>query len=72
MAGIEDVGGELVDIYQMPVFEGDSGSGVMDSHGDLIGVVSFMYVYADGQYRIQFAGGWPLQFTSEQLASVTR
>ena len=53
-------------LYQLPIFKGDSGAGILDKHGRLIGVVSFMYHWQDNGFGIQFAGSWKLNFTAEQ------
>lgn len=42
---------------------GDSGSAILDAHGDIVGVVSGGYVAADG-FRLMWS--LPLSFTAEQ------
>jgi V8-like Glu-specific endopeptidase len=69
VSGQAAIGGELVTTYNMGIYFGDSGSGIFDSSGSLIGVVSSVYSMTDG-VRLTFACSRPLAFTPEQLREV--
>ena len=69
--GNEVVDGRTVTLWGLRIWLGDSGSGVFDNRGRLIGVISFMYTFADiGTPVTNMAGGFPLAFTPQQLAQV--
>jgi len=54
-----------ITLYDLNGYFGDSGSGVFNSRGQLIGVMSILAQQTDGAY-IKFAGSFPLAFTDEQ------
>lgn len=79
-AGVRDlyragsVAGSVVDnntritLYDLNDFYGDSGSGIFNARGDLVGVVSTVHAFERRGARIQFAGSFALAFTPAQLA----
>lgn len=69
VSGLASIGGELVTTYNMPIYFGDSGSGIFDSSGSLIGVISSVFSMTDG-VQLTFACSLPLAFTPEQLHEV--
>ncbi|WP_426287513.1 S1 family peptidase [Luteibacter sp. E-22] len=69
VSGLAAVDGGLVTTYNMSIFFGDSGSGIFDASGALIGVVSTVYSMTNGA-QLTFACSWPLAFTPEQLREV--
>lgn len=69
VSGLAAIGGELVTTYNMGIYFGDSGSGIFDSRGSLIGVVSSVFSMTDG-VQLTFACSRPLAFTPEQLREV--
>lgn len=50
-------------VWQLPVFHGDSGSGVIDDHGKVINVVSL----GNGSAEMK---DWPLAFDPNQLQEI--
>ncbi len=69
VSGLAAVDGVLVTTYNMSIFHGDSGSGIFDDSGSLIGVVSTVYSMTRG-VQLTFACSLPLAFTPEQLREV--
>jgi V8-like Glu-specific endopeptidase len=57
------IGDAKLAIFVLPIFAGDSGSGLIDDTGDIIGVISVGNNDAN-------AGILPLQFTDAQLAQI--
>jgi V8-like Glu-specific endopeptidase len=66
IAGMEYTGGKLADIYQLPIYLGDSGSGIFDNDGNLIAVVSFIYTMSSEAGALSLCGSYPLMFTGQQ------
>ncbi|NID14367.1 trypsin-like serine peptidase [Luteibacter yeojuensis] len=69
VSGLAAVDGVLVTTYNMSIFYGDSGSGIFNDSGALIGVVSTVYSMTRG-VQLTFACSLPLAFTTEQLREV--
>lgn len=67
MAGSAVAGNARITLYDLQDFFGDSGSGIFNARGDLVGVVSVVRVLAQRDARIQFAGAFPMAFTPAQL-----
>lgn len=53
-----------------PAFKGDSGAGVFNRRGQVMGVISGAAVWEYGQMRMQLSVARPLAFTPEQWAAV--
>lgn len=68
------VAGSVVDrnvritLYDLQDFFGDSGSGIFNASGDLVGVISTVRVLEQRDARIQFAGSFSMAFTPAQIA----
>lgn len=58
----------VVTLYDLQDFPGDSGAGIFDDHGRLVGVISIFVALEERGARIQFAGSYDLAFTPAQLA----
>jgi hypothetical protein len=69
VAGSAVADGHVFQLVACDGFYGDSGAGVFDTHGQLVGVISLMYQNTDRGY-IKFMGMYPLQFTAEQWAKI--
>ena len=54
-----------VTLYDLNGYFGDSGSGIFNDRGELIGVVSVMVQQVDGGY-MKLMGSFPITFTSDQ------
>ena len=63
-----DSEGHLWHLYMLPVFSGDSGSGVFDSKGDVIDVISMMANVGTPANSLNVMCAFPLKFTPEQIA----
>lgn len=72
IAGMAYIDGKLCDVYDMRIWFGDSGSGIFDADGDLIGVVSFIYTLDSQGSQLTMAGSFPLMFTPAQWAEAER
>jgi hypothetical protein len=68
MSGSAVDGNTRVSLYDLQDFPGDSGSGIFDEQGRLVGVISIFMAFQDRGARIQFAGSFGLAFTPAQLA----
>lgn len=55
----------VVTLYDLNIYFGDSGSGVFNSRGQLVAVVSVLYQQEDGGY-MKLMGSFPLAFTDKQ------
>jgi hypothetical protein len=65
IAGYKDVHGLHVTLYDLNGFYGDSGAGIFDSEGRLVGVISVLYQQvSDGYMKVM--GSFGLAFTPEQ------
>jgi hypothetical protein len=71
-AGVEDVDGKLCELYDLRGWFGDSGAGIFDDNGHLIGVISLIYTLDDGRGQLTMMGGFPLAFTAEQWGEALR
>lgn len=71
-SGMAYVNGQLVDMWDMRIWMGDSGSAIYDTHGNVIAVVSFIYSLREDAGELTMAGTFPLAFTAEQWAEATR
>lgn len=58
-----------VTLYDLNGYYGDSGSGIFNDSGELVGVVSVMQQQVDGGY-IKFMGSFALRFTAQEWESV--
>lgn len=57
--------------YVMPGFGGDSGAGIWDSRGRLVGVVSAVRVWQTMTgMRFEVTVGWPLAFTADDWREI--
>lgn len=63
------MGGKAVALLDINGFYGDSGAGIFDADGQLIGVVSVIWQNGNNGY-IKFMGMYSLRFTPEQWAAV--
>jgi hypothetical protein len=72
VAGVEDMDGRLVELYDIRGWFGDSGAGIFDDSGHLIGVVSFIYTLDDPRGQLTMMGSFTLAFTATQWAEATR
>jgi hypothetical protein len=54
-----------ITLYDLNGYFGDSGSGIFNSRGQLVGVVSVMYQQMDNGY-MKVMGSFALAFTDEQ------
>ena len=61
-----------VTLYDMQDFPGDSGSGIFDAQGRLVGVISIFVGLEENGARIQFAGSFGMAFTPQQWAQAGR
>lgn len=61
--------GKTVTLYSLPIWFGDSGAGLFDRHGYLVGVVSFIYRLDRGP-SWQASASFPLAFTPDQWRQV--
>lgn len=61
-------GNVRITLYDLQDFYGDSGSGIFNAHGDLVGVISVVRALEQRGARIQFAGSFSLAFTPAQWA----
>ena len=52
------------------IFEGDSGAGLFNKHGELVAVMSGIRWWSNGQVSLQFGSAFPLEFTSKQLSQM--
>lgn len=65
IAGYKDFKGQHVTLYDLNGFYGDSGAGIFDSDGRLVGVISVLYQQVgDGYMKVM--GSFGLAFTPEQ------
>jgi hypothetical protein len=55
-------------LYMLPVFSGDSGSGIFDSKGDVIDVISMMVNVGTPANALNVMCAFPMKFTPEQIA----
>lgn len=69
VSGLTVLGDELVTSYDLRIFFGDSGSGIFNSQGALVGVISSV-AFMTNDVQISFACSRPLAFTPEQLREV--
>ena len=53
-------------IYDMNGFFGDSGSGIFDSQGRVVGVISIEHSQAHEDAYIKVMGGLPIAFTAKE------
>jgi V8-like Glu-specific endopeptidase len=65
ISGTWVVAGKATNLIDVNGFYGDSGAGVFDADGHLIGVISVLYQNAESGY-IKFMGIYPFKFTREQ------
>lgn len=65
IAGQSRVKGVTVTLYDLNGYYGDSGSGIFNDQGDLIGVVSVLEQQVDGGY-MKLMGSFALAFTAGQ------
>lgn len=69
VSGVVIVEGKAVVMLTVNGFGGDSGAGVFDASGRLVGVISIIYQSTRGRY-LKFMGMYPLQFTAQQWSGV--
>lgn len=69
VSGVVIVKGRAATMVSIAGFYGDSGAGVFDASGRLVGVVSILYQSTRGGY-LKFMGMYPLQFTAKQWSGV--
>jgi len=65
IAGYKDIRGQHVTLYDLNGFYGDSGAGVFDSDGRVVGVISVLYQQVDNGY-MKVMGSYGLAFTDKQ------
>lgn len=65
VAGHQDFNGQDVVLYDLNGYFGDSGSGIFNREGQLVGVISVLYQQVDGGY-MKVMGSFGLAFTDEQ------
>lgn len=54
-------------LFDMSVWYGDSGAGIFDSNGDLIGIVTGTLTQGDGKHLFQFTFAYALKFQQSDL-----
>lgn len=57
--------GTKITLYELPIYFGDSGSGIFNERGQLVGVVSALMQQADGAY-LSLGASFALNFTDDQ------
>lgn len=72
VAGTEVTHGKLWVALDIRGFFGDSGSGVFDASGHLVGVISIIMPYENEGIQVSWMGAFPLQFTPEQWVEAQR
>lgn len=60
--------GQRAILLQLPIFFGDSGSGIMDSHACIVGVVTGSETLSQAGVHDAFTVALPLAFTPAQWA----
>lgn len=60
-----------ITMYDFQGYFGDSGSGIFNSRGQLIGVTSVLYQQTDGAY-MKLMGSFSLAFTDDQWREVKK
>jgi V8-like Glu-specific endopeptidase len=55
-------------LVNLPIYFGDSGAAVVDSHGRIVGVISGVRVIADQGVSVSWGEVKPLRFTARQWA----
>jgi S1-C subfamily serine protease len=70
VAGPQVVDGQTFILLDFEGWYGDSGSGIFNEYGQLIGVVSFITVQIQGAAIVKFMGAFPMEFTPQQWAQV--
>jgi len=70
VAGYDEKEGVVTTIYDLNGFYGDSGSGIFNLSGQVVGVTSYAVVinYNDTQFKLM--GSIPFKFTAEQYREV--
>lgn len=63
-AGEYNAGGQHIEWWDFNGFYGDSGAGIFNSRGQLVGVVSTLYQEANQGY-MKLMGSFDLEFTDE-------
>jgi hypothetical protein len=62
--------GRTYTMYNINGWLGDSGSGVFNDSGRLVGVISILF-YTSDQQPMHLMGSLPLKFTARQLSEAT-
>lgn len=69
-SGVQTFDGNPVSLYDISGYFGDSGSGIFNSRGQLVAVVSVLYQQEDQAY-MKLMGSFPLAFTEKQWREAT-
>lgn len=69
VAGYVVDSGKQLALLDINGFGGDSGAGVFDADGSIVGVVSVIYQTSQGGY-LKFMGLYPLKFAAKQWAKI--
>lgn len=67
MSGYGVVDGERAQLFELPTWFGDSGSGIFNAKGEVVAVLTGGDKLEDQGYSIEFAYTYPLAFTAKQL-----
>lgn len=65
LSGHTKAKGMAVTLYDLNGYYGDSGSGIFNDRGELVGVVSIVFQQTDGAY-MKLMGSFALSFTADQ------
>lgn len=71
VSGHVNVGPSVVTLYDVNGYPGDSGSGIFNSRGQLVAVVSVLYQQEDNAY-MKLMGSFGLAFTDDQWRQVEK
>lgn len=70
IAGPSTLEGRAATLYDMQIFFGDSGAGIFDGRGRLVGVISGIHGMSSKGVMVTLAVGFPLAFTPQQRAMI--
>ena len=66
VSGLSNDNGHVAMLYELPIFFGDSGAGIMNSRGALVGVVSGIHAMSRDGITVTFGVSYPLAFAADQ------
>ena len=71
MSGTAQNHGRTFTMYDINGWLGDSGSGIFNDDGQLVGVISILF-YTSQEQPMHLMGSLPLKFTSKQWAEAAQ